>query len=119
MAAMAGAATMLIEANRYLNRATTLLSKAQMLAPNSPDVLAARFRLLMRRGREDEAVTTFRQLLDIDSAPPASPLISSSVPIVIVVGVAPKTRLHCSNARPVSTRSPQVGRQYIWLSAAY
>ena len=42
-AAMAGAATMLIEANRYLNRATTLLSKAQTLAPNSPDVLAARF----------------------------------------------------------------------------
>ena len=65
-AAMAGAATMLIEANRYLNRATTLLSKAQTLAPNSPDVLAARFRLLMRRGREDEAVTTFKQLLDID-----------------------------------------------------
>ena len=67
-AAMAGAATMLIEANRYLNRATTLLSKAQTLAPNSPDVLAARFRLLMRRGREDEAVTTFKQLLDIDSS---------------------------------------------------
>ena len=63
---MAGAATMLIEANPYLNRATTLLSKAQTLAPNSPDVLAARFRLLMRRGREDEAVTTFKQLLDID-----------------------------------------------------
>jgi adenylate cyclase len=67
-AAMAGAATMLIEANRYLNRATTLLSKAQTLAPNSPDVLAAQFRLLMRRGREDEAVATFKQLLDIDSS---------------------------------------------------
>jgi adenylate cyclase len=68
VAAMVGAATMLIEANRYQSRANTLLNKAQMLAPNSPDVLAARFRLLMRRDREDEAVLTFKQLLDIDSS---------------------------------------------------
>ena len=66
--AMAGAATMLIEANRYLGRAGSLLHRAQMLAPNSPDVLAARFRLLMRRDSEDEAVATFRQLLDTDSS---------------------------------------------------
>lgn len=68
VAAMTGAATMLIESNRFLNRASTLVSQAAQLAPNSPDVLAARFRLLMRQDRFEQAVATFRQLLDTDSS---------------------------------------------------
>ena len=64
---MAGAATILIEANRDLNRAHALITRASLVAPNSPDVLAAKFRLLMRRQRDEQAVATFRQLLDIDS----------------------------------------------------
>jgi TolB-like protein/rhodanese-related sulfurtransferase/Tfp pilus assembly protein PilF len=68
VAAMTGAATLLIEANRYLNRANSLINRAQALAPNSPDVLAARFRLLMRQSRDEQAVGVFKQLLDIDSS---------------------------------------------------
>ncbi len=66
--AMAGAATILIEANRYLNRASTLIARAALVAPNSPDVLAAKFRLLMRQQHDEQAVGTFRQLLDVDSS---------------------------------------------------
>ena len=66
--AMAGAATILIEANRDLNRAYSLIARASLVAPNSPDVLAAKFRLLMRQQRDEQAVATFRQLLDINSS---------------------------------------------------
>jgi adenylate cyclase len=66
--AMVGAATMLIDLNRYLDRANSLLSTAALVAPNSPDVLAGRFRLLMRQNHNEEAVATFRHLLDTDSS---------------------------------------------------
>jgi TolB-like protein/class 3 adenylate cyclase/rhodanese-related sulfurtransferase len=66
--AMVGAATILVEANRDLNRASILIGRAALLAPNFPDVLAAKFRLLMRQRHDEQAVATFRQLLDIDSS---------------------------------------------------
>ena len=66
VAAMAGAATILIEDNRYLSRAGDLIARAGRTAPDSPDVLAAKFRLLMRWDHDEQAVATFKHLLDID-----------------------------------------------------
>jgi adenylate cyclase len=66
--AEAGVALMLIQSNRSLNRAANLIAKAQSIAPNSPDVLAAKFRLLVRQQRYEDAVATFGRLLDIDSS---------------------------------------------------
>jgi adenylate cyclase len=75
--AKVGVATMLIETNetsrfietnRFINRAADLIAKAELVTPNSPDVLAAKFRLLIRQQRYEEAVATFSRLLDIDSS---------------------------------------------------
>jgi tetratricopeptide (TPR) repeat protein len=66
--AKAGAATMLLETNRYYNRAARLITTARWSAPDSPDVLGANFRLLVRQGHNEEAVETFRRLLDVDSS---------------------------------------------------
>jgi adenylate cyclase len=66
--AKAGVASMLLVTNRSINRAATLITRAEYAAPNSPDVLAAKFRLLIRQHRNEEAVATFSRLLDIDSS---------------------------------------------------
>lgn len=77
--AKVGVATMLIEINQSgrrdtdpyaarINRAADLIASAELATPNSPDVLAAKFRLLIRRQRYQEAVATFGRLLDIDSS---------------------------------------------------
>jgi len=75
--AKVGVATMLIETNetsrfietnRFIDRAADLIAKAELVTPNSPDVLAAKFRLLIRQQRYEEAVATFSRLLDIDSS---------------------------------------------------
>ena len=75
--AKVGVATMLIETNetsrfietnRFINRAADLIAKAELATPNAPDVLAAKFRLLIRQQRYEEAVATFSRLLDIDSS---------------------------------------------------
>jgi adenylate cyclase len=66
--ALAGVASMLAVTNRSLNRASTLIAKAELVAPNSPNVQAAKFRLLIRQQRYEEAVATFSRLLDIDSS---------------------------------------------------
>jgi adenylate cyclase len=63
-----GVATMLIEANRFIDRAADLIAKAELVTPNSPDTLAAKFRLLVRRQRYEAAVATFSRLLDSDSS---------------------------------------------------
>jgi adenylate cyclase len=68
VAAKAGVATMLLETNRSMNRAGYLISSAETAAPDSPDLLGAKFRLLFRRGRYEQAVATFGHLLDIDSS---------------------------------------------------
>jgi hypothetical protein len=72
------AAAMLIETNRSnrrdadpygrINRAADLIAKAELATHNSPDVLAAKFRLLIQQQRYEEAVATFSRLLDIDSS---------------------------------------------------
>jgi adenylate cyclase len=77
--AKVGVATMLIEINQSnrrdtdpyaarINRAADLIASAELVTPNSPDVLAAKFRLLIRQQRYQEAVATFGRLLDIDSS---------------------------------------------------
>ena len=66
--AAAGVASMLLESNRSFNRASDLIAKAGWGSPNSPDVLAAKFRLLMRQQRPEQAVATFGHLLDVDSS---------------------------------------------------
>jgi TolB-like protein/class 3 adenylate cyclase/rhodanese-related sulfurtransferase len=77
--AKVGVATMLIETNQSnrrdtdpyaarINRAADLIASAGLVTPNSPDVLAAKFRLLIRQQRYQEAVATFGRLLDIDSS---------------------------------------------------
>jgi hypothetical protein len=43
-------------------------ASAEHVTPNSPDVLAAKFRLLIQRQRYEEAVATFSRLLDIDTS---------------------------------------------------
>jgi adenylate cyclase len=66
--AKAGVATMLVKLNRSLKRAADLIASAELVAPEAPDVLAAKFRLLRQQRRYDEATATFRKLLDIDSS---------------------------------------------------
>jgi adenylate cyclase len=66
--AKAGVASMLLVMNRSIDRAADLITKAGYVAPNSPDVLAAKFRLLIRQHNNEEAVATFSRLLDIDSS---------------------------------------------------
>jgi tetratricopeptide (TPR) repeat protein len=66
--AKAGVASMLLVMNRSIDRAADLITKAEYVAPNSPDVLAAKFRLLIRQHSNQEAVATFSRLLDIDSS---------------------------------------------------
>jgi len=85
---MAGATTILLEANRDLNRAYALITRTSLGAPKSPDILAAKFRLLMRQQRDEQAVSTFRQLLDIDSVYRVHVLLSS-------VGSSWMTQYHC------------------------
>jgi len=62
--AKVGVATMLIETNetsrfietnRFIDRAADLIAKAELVTPNSPDVLAAKFRLLIRQQRYEES----------------------------------------------------------------
>jgi adenylate cyclase len=75
--AMAGAAALL--AGRFtarntlgfvklMKRASGLLALAEQQAPGSPDVLVAKFVLLQREGRYEEALEIFRHLLDVDSS---------------------------------------------------
>jgi tetratricopeptide (TPR) repeat protein len=59
---------MLLVSGQFLNRASRLVSEAELVAPDSPDVLIAKFRLLMRFGRYSEGLATFRHLLDVDSS---------------------------------------------------
>lgn len=66
--AEAGVATMLVKTAGSTRRAADLIAKAELVAPNSPDVLAAKFRLLRQQLRYDEATAAFRRLLDIDSS---------------------------------------------------
>ena len=66
--AKVGVATMLIETNRFIKRAVDLIAKAELATPDSSDVLAAKFRLLIRQQHYEEAVATFSRLLDIDSS---------------------------------------------------
>jgi adenylate cyclase len=66
--AKAGVATMLLKTDRSMKRATDLITRAEWEAPNSPDVLAAKFRLLRRQQRYQEATATFQKLLDLDSS---------------------------------------------------
>jgi TolB-like protein/class 3 adenylate cyclase/rhodanese-related sulfurtransferase len=66
VAAKAGVASLLIASNRSVYRAFRLIGEAQMVAPTSPDVLAALFRLLIWQHHNEEAVGVFRRLLDID-----------------------------------------------------
>ena len=68
VAAKAGVAAMLLQSNRSINRAATLVDRAEWVAPNAPDVLGAKFWLLMRQQRYEQAVATFSHLLDIDSS---------------------------------------------------
>ena len=74
--AMAGAAA--VYAGRFikdnsLERATQLIAAAEAKAPNSPDVVAAKFILLLREGRAYEAGQAYNRLLDIN--PSATALI--------------------------------------------
>ena len=77
--AKVGVATMLIETNQSnrrdmepyagrIKRAADLVASAEELTPNSPDVLAAKFRLLIQQQRYEEAVSAFSRLLDIDTS---------------------------------------------------
>ncbi len=66
--AQAGVASMIMETNRPIGRAAELIRKASLAAPHSPDVLGARFRLLIRQQRDEQAFETFRRLLDVDSS---------------------------------------------------
>ena len=67
--AMTGVASTLLRVqNVPLRRASLLVGEAERLAPNSPDVLAAKFLLLRRLGRYGESVQVFRTLLDVDSS---------------------------------------------------
>jgi adenylate cyclase len=66
--ALAGVARMLVETNRSIGRAAYLIAKAELVAPNSPDVLAAKFGLLVRQHHYEAAIATFGLLLDIDSS---------------------------------------------------
>jgi adenylate cyclase len=66
--AKAGVATMLLKSGRLTKRASDLITTAEWAAPNSPDVLAAKFRLLRGQRRYEQATATFRKLLDIDSS---------------------------------------------------
>jgi TolB-like protein/rhodanese-related sulfurtransferase len=77
--AKVGVATMLIETSLWnrrdsdsdaarINRAAGLIASAEQSTPNSPDVLAARFRLLIHQKRYEAAVATFSRLLEIDSS---------------------------------------------------
>ena len=68
VAAKSGVATMLLKTSRSTKRAADLIANAELVAPNSPDVLAAKFRLLRRQQRYEPATATFRKLLDIDSS---------------------------------------------------
>jgi tetratricopeptide (TPR) repeat protein len=51
-----------------INRAADLIASAEQVTPNSPDVLAAKFRLLIQQQHYEEAVATFSRLLDIDTS---------------------------------------------------
>ncbi len=65
--AMAGVASMIIETNRSLDRAIALVNRASLVAPDTPDVLAAKVRMLIRETRVGDALETYGHLLDLDS----------------------------------------------------
>jgi adenylate cyclase len=68
--AMAGVAAMFAGPVRGnfdpVKRATDLLSDAEQKAPESPDVLVAKFLLLQRERRNAEAIKIFGRLLEVD-----------------------------------------------------
>ena len=67
--AMAGVASMLLLGTRpQLPRASELVAKAEAVAPDAPEVLAAKFRLLRVSRQWEASVKTFRRLLDVDSS---------------------------------------------------
>ena len=66
--AEAGVATMLLRPKDSTKRAEELIARAELVAPTSPDVLAAKFRLQRRLMQYEEAVATFRKLLSVDSS---------------------------------------------------
>ena len=53
---------------KLMKRASELLAVAEQQAPGSPDVLVAKFALLQRERREEEALEVYRHLLDVDSS---------------------------------------------------
>jgi adenylate cyclase len=74
--AMAGTAAMyawLFGGDAMIRRASELVAAAEAKAPDSPDVVAARFILLNREQRFGEALTLYNRLLDVN--PSATSLI--------------------------------------------
>ncbi|MBV9812160.1 MAG: hypothetical protein JO326_05380 [Acetobacteraceae bacterium] len=74
--AMAGAAAVFAGAfsgNSAIKRAADLLSAAEARAPDSPDVIAAKFLLLQREQRTHEALAMYARLLEVN--PSATALI--------------------------------------------
>ncbi len=66
--AMAGVASMLVLSSTDQHRASMLVASAERIAPNAPEVLAAKFQVMRSLRRYADSVATFRRLLDIDSS---------------------------------------------------
>jgi adenylate cyclase len=67
--AMAGTAAMyawLLRGDASIKRASQLVEAAEAKAPDSPDVVAAKFMLLQREGRFRDALALYNRLLDIN-----------------------------------------------------
>ena len=64
--AQAGVASMILETNRPFGRAADLVRRASLAAPDMPDVLGAKFRMLIRQQRTEQALDTYSRLLDLD-----------------------------------------------------
>ena len=58
--AQAGVASMIMETNRPFGRAADLVRRASLTAPDMPDVLGAKFRLLIRQQRIEQALDTYQ-----------------------------------------------------------
>ena len=66
--AQAGVASMILETNRPFGRAADLVRRASLAAPDMPDVLGAKFRMLIRQQRTEQALDTYSRLLDLISS---------------------------------------------------
>jgi TolB-like protein/class 3 adenylate cyclase len=73
MAGTAGMYAWLFKGDDMIKRASQLIAMAEAKAPGSPDVVAAKFVLLQREQRIDEALALYNRLLDVN--PSATSLI--------------------------------------------